>query len=196
MSSFPYITGIPNPPNDPSVDAPNMQINTNTVNAWVQVDHIGFGVATGGKHNQVTFPGATTPAPGAQSGLTAVVQNLAGTADNTTAQLFYQNGQAAGAALFALSAIKAYAVISAAGAIVNGFNVSSVSFAIGGGLGVYTITLSLTLPGGANSFGVFALPLQSGNTGVFQYYSGSGNTVNLYFTNTTQIGFCFAVLQI
>lgn len=58
--SFTYNLGIPNPPNNPSADAPNMQTNTNTVGAWTAVDHVGFNVGTAGKHLAVTFPGVQT----------------------------------------------------------------------------------------------------------------------------------------
>ena len=53
--SFPYTTGIPNPPDNPSSDVSNMQTNTNTINSWVAVDHIGFNNAAGGLHKQVSF---------------------------------------------------------------------------------------------------------------------------------------------
>lgn len=54
--SFPYTIGLPNPPDDPSQDVGGMQINTNTIDSWVQVDHVGFRNSLGGKHQTVTFP--------------------------------------------------------------------------------------------------------------------------------------------
>ncbi len=53
-----YFTNIPFASNDPSVDQPNMQTNTNSINSWVDVDHYGFRNASnlGGLHSQVTMP--------------------------------------------------------------------------------------------------------------------------------------------
>jgi hypothetical protein len=58
MTLISYITNIPNPPNNPQTDVPNMQINTNSINSWVGVDHIGFNTSgpagvSGGFHNVV-----------------------------------------------------------------------------------------------------------------------------------------------
>jgi hypothetical protein len=61
--TFPYNTNIPNPPNDPGDDVGPMQENTNTINAWVQVDHVGFNNPDGGRHNQVTFNSNNVPVP-------------------------------------------------------------------------------------------------------------------------------------
>ena len=53
-----YFTNIPFASNDPSIDQPNMQTNTNSISAWVDVDHYGFKNASnlGGLHTQVTMP--------------------------------------------------------------------------------------------------------------------------------------------
>lgn len=45
-----YTTGIPNAPNNPSSDQPIMQTNANSINTWVQQDHIGFNTDNGGYH--------------------------------------------------------------------------------------------------------------------------------------------------
>lgn len=53
-----YFTNIPFASNDPSIDQPNMQTNTNSISAWVDIDHYGFKDAQnlGGLHTQVTMP--------------------------------------------------------------------------------------------------------------------------------------------
>lgn len=53
-----YFTNIPFASNDPSIDQPNMQTNTNSISAWVDIDHYGFKDASnlGGLHAQVTMP--------------------------------------------------------------------------------------------------------------------------------------------
>lgn len=37
-----YNLNVPNGPNNPSVDYPNMQINTNALNTFLSIDHVGF----------------------------------------------------------------------------------------------------------------------------------------------------------
>ena len=37
-----YYPNIPNPPNDPSVDVPDMQRNTNAIPQFLEIDHVGF----------------------------------------------------------------------------------------------------------------------------------------------------------
>lgn len=64
MTNFAYNQNIPNPPNNPSTDAPNMQTNTNSVFGLIAVDHIGFTQPNGGAHNQVQLqlvPGSSPP---------------------------------------------------------------------------------------------------------------------------------------
>lgn len=53
MTVYDYTNDIPNPPNAPSVDVPNMKINTNSISGIISTDHIGFGLSNGGAHNQV-----------------------------------------------------------------------------------------------------------------------------------------------
>lgn len=52
-SNLTYIPNIPNGPNNPSNDQPNMQINTNSINSWVDIDHFGFNDNAGGLHQFV-----------------------------------------------------------------------------------------------------------------------------------------------
>lgn len=47
-TNFAYNLGIPNGPNNPSNDQPNMKINTNSINSIIGVDHLTFETATGG----------------------------------------------------------------------------------------------------------------------------------------------------
>jgi hypothetical protein len=63
LMSFTYVQNIPSANNDPSTDQPNMQTNTNTINSWAQVNHVGFNTGTSGQHTQVGFPGPVTPVP-------------------------------------------------------------------------------------------------------------------------------------
>lgn len=47
VTNYPYTTNIPLGTNKPSVDQPNMQINTNSINSIIGTDHLTFGTATG-----------------------------------------------------------------------------------------------------------------------------------------------------
>lgn len=90
MSSFVYNRDIPNAPNDPSVDQPNMKINNNSIEDWSAVDHVGYNTSGGGRHLQVTFnsnnvPGVFPVSP------PILFTNL----QNSIPQLFFFSGDAA-----------------------------------------------------------------------------------------------------
>jgi hypothetical protein len=59
-----YINNIPLSNNDPSVDQPNMQTNTNSIAAWVTQDHYGFNDNRGGIHKQVRLNSLSSIPPG------------------------------------------------------------------------------------------------------------------------------------
>jgi len=61
MPFFSYNTGIPAANNNPSVDQPNMQTNTNSINSILNVDHYNFNDNEGGHHRQTTFVDQTIP---------------------------------------------------------------------------------------------------------------------------------------
>lgn len=56
--TFTYTRDIPFATHTPASDQPNMQVNTNTIDDLLKVDHISFNDANGGKHNHVTFHNA------------------------------------------------------------------------------------------------------------------------------------------
>lgn len=65
----PYNFNIPAAPNNPAVDQPKMQTNTNNVNTILIQDHIGFEKQNGGRHKVVhTWDNVTDPAPTAGFG--------------------------------------------------------------------------------------------------------------------------------
>lgn len=59
--TWPYNPAIPNPPNDPADDVPGMQINASSIASLIDIDHVGFNVAGGGQHEQVTFNSNNVP---------------------------------------------------------------------------------------------------------------------------------------
>lgn len=55
MPNYPYNQDIPDSPNNPSLDQPNMKINTNSTFSILDVDLYGFGDTEGGYHQQSTY---------------------------------------------------------------------------------------------------------------------------------------------
>lgn len=53
MPLYNYNINIPLATNNPSADQPLMQINTNSINSLISIDHIGFNAPNGGNHKQV-----------------------------------------------------------------------------------------------------------------------------------------------
>ena len=61
MTDFDYTLNVPNPPNRPSQDVANMQINTNSIAGIIAQDHIGFGENNGGYHTVIHSIPTNTP---------------------------------------------------------------------------------------------------------------------------------------
>lgn len=144
MSLFPFNTGVPNAPNNPSVDQPDMQTNNVSTAGLVAVDHIGFGVNNGGYHNvahwndQLTIDPAKIPGVGQ-----SYTRTVAG-----DQQLIYQSGNGVINQITPAIPLRAYANFN--GSSVNGgctvnsqFNVTSVSRTA---LGVYQIVFTTAMP--------------------------------------------------
>lgn len=94
MTNFDYNEDLPNPPNDPSQDAPGMQVNTNSVAGLIAEDHVGFMLNNGGLHNKARLVNQTGMPPplnvGAGMGTiyTKFIQTLA-TPPTSESTLFY-----------------------------------------------------------------------------------------------------------
>jgi hypothetical protein len=64
MGLFVYNPNIPFATNNPSVDQPNMETNTNSITNLIQIDHEGFNVNQGGYHTVVhCIDNIVDPAP-------------------------------------------------------------------------------------------------------------------------------------
>jgi len=63
-NNFAYNINIPDAPNNPSNDQPNMKINTNSISSLIGVDHVGFNTNGSGIHKQVTFQHENNPGLG------------------------------------------------------------------------------------------------------------------------------------
>jgi hypothetical protein len=61
--TFSYNANLPNPPDDPGDDVAGMQTNTVSIGGLIAVDHVGFNLAGGGQHTQITFNANNVPTP-------------------------------------------------------------------------------------------------------------------------------------
>lgn len=91
MTLFDYTTNIPFANNPPSVDQPNMEINTNSIDGIIAVDHVGFNSNNGGYHTDIhMIPQGSDPAQ-----ITDIGQLYTKTVTfngKTDAALFYRSG--------------------------------------------------------------------------------------------------------
>jgi len=78
MTNFLYNTGIPAANNNPSTDQPDMQTNTDSTNAILNVDHFTFNNNNGGMHQQVQIVSQNT-IPSAVNNTPVGLKNGAGT---------------------------------------------------------------------------------------------------------------------
>jgi len=61
MPNFNYIRNIPSAPHNPSVDQPDMQINTNSTDDILDVNHYGFNDNNGGYHKRADLVNQSAP---------------------------------------------------------------------------------------------------------------------------------------
>jgi len=142
MAIFSYNRDIPDGPNNPSVDQPNMKINTNSTDDILQVDHVSFEALDGGTHKQVTL--SSKNAAGAQVDPASTIYSDNGVADATHPQLWWRNSQR----IFPISAVRAFCSFTSANGVLtidNGFNVVSIT---GSAFTVATKTIDIVLETG------------------------------------------------
>lgn len=72
MPNFTYTANIPASSHNPSVDQPDMQINTNSTDAIIAVDHYSFNENLGGYHKQVNLVNSVVN-PGTPAGVGSVL---------------------------------------------------------------------------------------------------------------------------
>jgi hypothetical protein len=87
--TFSYFPNIPNPPNDPADDVSSMQTNSQSIGQLIAVDHVGFNVANGGFHKQITFQNGNVPTLPSSFGVL-----FTQTGSSSIPQLFYYSGNA------------------------------------------------------------------------------------------------------
>lgn len=207
--SFPYSINIPFPTNSPSTDVGPMQVNTNTIAAWTNVDHIGLPAgATGGKHKQVSFISTTGPGVIASDNsiiYPRITPNSPVAPINATVQAFFTNANSN----VMLSGLKAFGVITVPAvstpSVTPGmaYNVTSISSAPSSGNFNVTITLvSGCIAAGSTSSNtaVFLQTANSTQCTMLGTSSVSGNVITISGINGNAViisglTFSFAVIQ-
>jgi hypothetical protein len=193
MTSFSYNNNIPLASNNPSVDQPNMEINTNSISSLIAVDHVGFNSSgtgaggNGGHHLQVTFDSQLTPSTPIVP--QSVLFSNIGLADITNSESYFQNA----VGTFLLSSIKAFGVFTSnLAASVTSFNNQYNCASISSISNVYTINLKPNVAFG-NNIVVFtqANGTSSGSVPIWTF----ANPVLTLIYNTTGIPVSFIVLQ-
>lgn len=171
MTNFTYDIGVPAAPNNPSNDQPLMLQNTVSISGIWNVDHIGFGAANGGTHQQVTY--IAFAAPGAQLDPTSIAYTAAGLAAPAHPQNYFKNSQG----VFPLSSIRAFGSFTAnnvAPVLSNQINIASTGYI---GVGAhYTITLNTNT---VNSSDVIVLLTLSDTTNSLPKYSFTNPTLDI-----------------
>lgn len=191
MTLFDYTTNIPFANNPPSVDQPNMEINTNSIDGIIAVDHVGFNSNNGGYHTDIhMIPQGSDPAQ-----ITDIGQIYTKTVTfngKTDAALFYRSGTTLSSSnsLTQITAPKGtsasangYAFLP--GGIImqwgqflssfgSGTTTGSVNFNISFPNGSFSIT---TAPLGSNS----NLPSQEATAGIRQSSLGSASSFDYIF---------------
>jgi hypothetical protein len=147
MTSFTYTNGVPDGPDNPSTDQPNMKTNTNSISGLIAVDHVGFNSigpsgTGGGQHLQVAFNGKNVP--GAQTDPTSTLYTNSGLATSIS-ELYYVNQNAT----FLISCVKAFGsfVVGPGPAFTNQYNCASISVS---GFVNFHITLNANVVFGNN----------------------------------------------
>lgn len=196
MTSIPYSLNIPNPPNNPSSDVPNMQQNTNSIAQLIARDHIAFGDDDSGRHLQQTYTGFSpgTVLSGAQS---STAFPAAGIANANISQYYFKNS----IANFILSSMRAYALCPGAGGITASQSINVVSVS-NNAPGLYTIVLNTDVVTGTN-YTVFASAAKTAGGAMVSCYtitSATTFTLNFNFptsgTNFNPVSFSFFVIQL
>jgi hypothetical protein len=184
MSTFSYNTGVPAANNNPSVDQPEMQTNTASIDSLLAIDHVSFNTAGGGRHNQVTFNSNNVPTLPATL-LKVFANNQDGNGNNLPnglSQLFTYSGTAAQSQLqYTLnSGSSAYGSVLLQGGLILKFGLVT---------GIST-TAVITTYGQAFPnvcFGAVASQVSSGNAGSIIATSVTTSTVRLVASAGTGI---------
>lgn len=159
MTMFTFSSTIPFATNNPSNDQPIMLTN-NVANSGIwNVDHVGFnstGVtgnpnASGGQHLRVTFNGKN-PLPFTPTDPLSGLYTVSGVA-TTNSEMRFLNGLNVA---FPVSLIRAYALVSSSGSIINSQQINVASITQTGPGTSYTVNLVAGAVNGTTNYAVLS----------------------------------------
>lgn len=174
MTTFSYNDNIPNGPHNPTVDQPDMLINTQSIDGILAIDHVSFNASNGGTHLQATFSSKNTPS--AQTDPQSVLYTGNGAA-STVAELFYRN-QSGTLLISAVKAFGTFTTISGTGnvAISNAYNVTTPIVVASSG--IYPVILTSNVTTG-NNVTVFVMSATTSGTQPTYSFSTGTLTINM-----------------
>jgi len=185
MPNFTYTRDIPFSSHNPSVDQPDMQINNNSIQDIIAVDHYGFndGDNLSGYHKIIHLPPQTND-PVAITGIGQVyTKNV-----NGDQQLYYESGNGVVGTISNPSGIitQAAVVFTVTATVVNIVSSYNVTSVVRNSLGNYSINFTTPL-GSANYY----VSIFSGGIAVSQIgpTAPSASQLNLFILNAITPGF-------
>ncbi len=185
MTTFNYNYNIPAANNNPSSDQPLMLENYQSINDLVAVDHVGFEVANGGQHKQVTFNATASP-----SAPTDPISVLYTANDSSThPNQYFKNSQAT----FLLSGVKAFGVFTAGAGTgnvtpLNSYNISTTITKPTATR--YVITLNSNAVTGNN-----VIVMITTSSSDFTNYTFSGGVLTINMPSVVAVTINFMILQ-
>lgn len=189
MTSFIYTKGVPNPPNLPSQDVGNMQVNTNSIYDLINVDHWTFGASGGsqidGRHRQVSLANESAPGVPANIGGVLFANNPAPT---NISWPFWQNASGTVQLISGVPSVAASGYTFLPGGVIMQWGVVSAPSGTGGPFNFPIafpnnfFSMSLTMDrssGSSTSYDIFLSGTPS--TTQFSTNSGTSGSHNVYF---------------
>jgi hypothetical protein len=92
MAFFNYNNNIPAANNNPSVDQPNMEVNTNSIDSIIDIDHFSFETGNDGTHKQVNLKTTAGAAGTLPAGTAGPTWNTLFTSTVVTPEIFMSRG--------------------------------------------------------------------------------------------------------
>lgn len=187
MVAFTYNRDIPNPPNAPAVDVPNMQVNTNSIDDLIKVDHVSFNLANGGYHD-VIHQNLQVANPAAIAGINQIYSKVPTIPANGDTQLFTRTGAGGISQLTGnVAADTGYTwcagVLIQWGKVTSTARTTAVSFTPNFPTNVFNVQLTLRLSVGGSTTSVNCVSVVDGSLSI------AGMNVNFTGTSANYTGF-------
>lgn len=189
-----YNLDIPDAPNNPSVDQPNMRTNTNSINTIIAVDHYTFADTPSGTHKQVTLRAAAIDSP-------SIISLANGTANPAVKNAILTTSNSV---VLPLNCVRAWGYVQGGvGPVVIASQSVNVSTVTRSSAGHYVITLTANAVSSDKFAVITSSLLASSANGTQSGYQITGvGTFEINFTKLDGTGspdpanFTFIVLQI